>query len=162
MSLGLLPFAGYAAGGAGTPSRHQHEMLLSRRGFVRAVGAAGGLAVASRWLAPTAASAAPMASGTPRPIPETLSGADFGDPSNTHVFHILPPFDAQNGQYIEPITITDFHGAVGRCEVTGTGTGTGTKTNPKGIYNFDVDMGFMQGTFVGAHGKKRHGTFGFV
>ena len=159
MSLGMLSFAGYGQGGASTPLRHQHVPLLSRRGFMQAAGAAGGLAVASHWLRPTAASATPMSSrGMPQPIPETLSGADFGDPSNGHVFHILPPLGPQNGQYSEPITITDFQGVIGRTEVTGTGTGTPGKTK----YNFDVDMGFMQGVFVSADGRQRHGTFGFV
>jgi hypothetical protein len=46
--------------------------------------------------------------------------------------------------------------------VIGTGQGTPTTTNPKGAYNFDVDMGFMQGSFVGTDDKKQHGTFGFV
>ena len=159
MSLGMLSFAGHGPGGARTPLRHQHVPVLSRRGFMQAAGAAGGLAVASRWLSPTAASATPMTSRRmPRPIPETLSGADFGDATNTHVFHVLPPLGPQNGQYSEPITITDFQGVIGRTEVTG--TGTGTPSNKK--YNFDVDMGFMQGVFVGSDGRQRHGTFGFV
>lgn len=159
MSLGLLSFAGSGREGARTPLGHQHSPLLSRRGFMQAAGEAGGLAAASRWLWPTAASAEPMSSRrTPRPIPETLSGADFGDPSNQHVFHILPPLGPQNGQYSEPITITDFKGVIGRTEVTGTGTGTPGKTK----YNFDVDMGFMQGVFIGSDGRQRHGTFGFV
>lgn len=162
MSLGLLSLADYSPGKAGAPLRHQHLPGISRRGFLQAAGAAGGLAVASGWLWPTVASAAPTVSATPQPIPETLSGADFGDPSNKHRFHILPPLPPQNGQYIEPITIFDFEGAIGRTEVTGTGRGTPTETNPQGVYNFDVDMGFMQGVFVGADGKHRHDTFGFV
>jgi len=140
--------------------KRQHLGLMSRRRFVQAAGAAGGLAVASRWLWPSVASAAPKASASPPPIPETLSGADFGDPSNTHVFHILPPLPPQNGQYIEPITIFDFEGFVGRTEVTSTGTGTADGKSK--TYNFDVDMGFMQGKFVGTDGKTHHGTFGFV
>ena len=143
---------------------HEHFGLMSRRRFVQAAGAAGGLAVASKWLWPSVASATPTASATPRPIPETISGTDLGDSSNTHVFHILPPFPPQNGQYIEPITIFDFEGVVGRTEVTGTGSGTGTGTNEgkSKTYNFDVDMGFMKGKFVGKDGKTHHGTFGFV
>ncbi len=76
------------------------------------------------------------------------------------MFHILPPLPPQNGQYIEPITIFDFEGFVGRTEVTGTGTGTADGKSK--TYNFDVDMGFMQGKFVGTDGKTHHGTFGFV
>jgi hypothetical protein len=160
MSLGMLSFADYTPGGPPVLLKHQHLGLMSRRRFVQAAGAAGGLAVASRWLWPSVASATPTASGSPRPIPETLSGADFGDPNNTHVFHILPPLPPQNGQYIEPITIFDFEGAIGRTEVTGTGKGT-TQGHSK-TYNFDVDMGFMHGLFVGKDGKKHRGTFGFV
>jgi len=162
MSLGLLSFDGYAPEGVGTPLRHRHIPVMSRRSFMQAAGAAGGLALASRWLWPTVASAAPNALATPKPIPEFLTGSVFGDPSNIHLLHILPPIGPQNGQYVEPGTIFDFNGALGRCHVIGTGVGTPTTANPKGAYNFDVDMGFMQGDFVGTDGKKRHGTFGFV
>jgi hypothetical protein len=169
MSLGLLSYAGYRPADTGPPVRHQHPHGLSRRGFLTAAGAAGGLAVASQWLWPDMASAAPTRSATrrrsatPRPVPETLSGAaDFGDPTNTHVYHILPPMPPQNGQYIEPITITDFKGASGRTEVTGTGRGTPTKASPTGAYNFDVDMAFMQGVFIGVDGRRHETTFGFV
>jgi hypothetical protein len=165
MSLGLLSCAEYRTVGTAAPIGHRHLAGLSRRGFLKAAGAAGSLAVASQWLWPEAASAEPKRSralATPRPIPETLSGAVFGDPTDSHLFHILPPFPPQNGQYIEPITITDFKGAVGRTEVTGTGKGTPSETNPTGAYNFDVDMAFMQGVFPGIDGRRHEGTFGFV
>jgi hypothetical protein len=169
MSLGMLSYAGYRPAGTGAPVGHQHLSGLSRRGFLKAAGAAGSLAVASGWVWPDVASAASKGSATrrrsatPRPIPETLSGAaDFGDPTNSHVFHILPPMPPQKGQYIEPITITDFKGVIGRTEVTGTGKGTPTKANPKGVFNFDVDMGFMQGVFLGVDGRRHEATFGFV
>jgi hypothetical protein len=141
--------------------RGPHLHAMSRRGFLKAAGAAGGVAVASRWWWPTVASAAPK-EVAPRPIPEGLPASVFGDANNKHFLHILPPFGPQNGQYVEPITITDFKGSVGRCEVTGTGKGTPTKANAEGSYNFDVDMGFMQGVFVGTDGRRHEATYGFV
>jgi hypothetical protein len=161
MTLGTLFYPGHAPEGAAIPVMHQHLPGMSRRSFLRAAGAAGGLAVGSRWLWPTVASATPKASATPRPIPEGLPGSVF-DPGNTHFFHILPPVGPQMGQYVEPITITDFKGKVGRCHVIGTGTGTPRTSNSKGAYAFDVDMGFMQGSFVGSDGREHHGTFGFL
>ena len=161
MTVGMLSYVGYVPGDAGTPWRHQHGPGISRRRFVQAAGAAGGLAVASRWLWPEVAGAESLkGSGLPRPIPETIPASLF-DPGNIHLLHVLPPVEPDPnhpGQYVEPSTIFDFNGAVGSCHVVGQGTANGM---PK-KYNFDVDMGFTQGVFVGTDGRKHKGTFGFV
>jgi hypothetical protein len=162
MTLGTLFYTGHAPQGAPIPVMHQHVAGMSRRSFLRAAGAAGGFAVASRWMWPTVASAAPKASATPRPIPEFLPGSAFDNPDNTHLFHILPPMGPQMGQYIEPITITDFKGKIGRCHLIGTGQGRSRESDRNAKYNFDVDVAFMQGSFVGSDGRKHHGTFGFL
>jgi hypothetical protein len=46
--------------------------------------------------------------------------------------------------------------------VGGTGTGTDLTTGKTSNLAFDVDMRFMQGTYVAMDGHRRHGTFGFV
>jgi hypothetical protein len=54
-------------------------------------------------------------------------------------------------------TITDFNGAIGAAEIRGTAHGSdGTS------YDFDADMRFMRGTYVGLDGGRRVGAFGFV
>jgi hypothetical protein len=61
----------------------------------------------------------------------------------------------------DPITITDFNGFVGVCDVQG----TGTAKDPDGTTEtllFDTDMRFMQGEYVGRDGRYHRGTFGFV
>jgi hypothetical protein len=66
--------------------------------------------------------------------------------------HILPP-----GIGFEMSTITDLHGVVGGSEIRGTARGSdGSK------YDFDTDMRFMHGTYIGLDGKVHKGTFGFV
>jgi hypothetical protein len=54
-------------------------------------------------------------------------------------------------------TITDFDGVLGGSEIRGTARGSDGAT-----YDFDTDMRFMHGVYVGLDGRKHHGTFGFV
>jgi hypothetical protein len=151
-------------------SRYPQPAGLSRREFIWATAAAGGLAAGYKMLRPAAAFGAPSAKGTgsaaPKPIPWVLPGAAFGDPNNHHPYHILPPLapgtDGQPGQYTEPITITDFKGFSATAIIDGTGTGTPTQANPEGRYNFNVDMRMMKGVYVGVDGKQHEASFGFV
>ena len=87
----------------------------------------------------------------PRPIP---GGVDI--PGLGH-FDIWFP-----GKGNEPSTITDVKGSVGVTEIMGTGTGTDTPVPPATSLVYDVDLRFMQGSFVAADGKMHEGTFGFV
>jgi hypothetical protein len=89
--------------------------------------------------------------GDPRPIPGGFSDTFAPVPSDPFI-HVLPP---QLG--FEMSSITDFSGAVGAAEIQGTAHGSdGTS------YDFDTDMRFMQGTYVGLDGRVRKGSFGFV
>jgi hypothetical protein len=152
---------------------HIFDATLSRRRFLTGAAAAGAVIAAGSALRPTAAYAHTLreqtrsASGlAPRPIPSGLTGDLFGDPNNHHLYHVLPPVppgaDGQPGQYTECSTITDFHGLLGAANVNGHGTGTPTKSNPEGRYDFNVDMRFMHGAYIGVDGRQHHGTFGFV
>jgi hypothetical protein len=57
----------------------------------------------------------------------------------------------------EMSTITDFNGVVGGSETRGSAQGTdGSK------WDFDCDMRFMQGVYVGLDGRVHNGSFGFI
>jgi hypothetical protein len=54
-------------------------------------------------------------------------------------------------------SITDFNGVVAGSETRGTAHGSdGT------AYDFDTDMRFMRGAYVGLDGRLRQGAFGFI
>ena len=117
---------------------HFWERAHSRRQIMRAAAAGSALVVGSGLLTPALAYAKDS-SIAPKPIPETIfPGAPF---------HVLGPGTE------EPSTMTDFNGFIGATEIQGTGTG--------GLL-FDVDMRFMEGTYVGVDGRVHQGTFGFV
>ena len=62
----------------------------------------------------------------------------------------------------EPSTITDFNGVTAYAIIDGAGVGTDTATGATKRYTTNVDMRVMAGAYVGADGRHRHGTFGFV
>jgi hypothetical protein len=172
--LATLP-TGTAMNGGGAPfEREPTGWDLSRRRFLGGAAAAGAVVAAGRVLWPSRAygSALPAAGADdrlgrhPKPIPFGLTGDAFGDPSNHHLYHVLPPLpagsDGNPGQYSECSTITDFDGLLGAANINGRGTGTPRKGNAAGRYDFNVDMRFMTGTYVGADGRSRNGTFGFI
>jgi hypothetical protein len=117
---------------------HFWDRALSRRQVIVSAAAGAAAVVGAELLTPgmVEAEASLIA---PKPIPETLMP---GLP-----FHVLSPGSE------EPSTITDFKGVVGATEIQGTGT--------DGLL-FDVDMRFIQGTYIGVNGKIQSGTFGFV
>jgi hypothetical protein len=116
---------------------HFWQRALSRRRVIQGAAASSAAALASGLL-PRMAYAKP-ASADPRPIPGVL----FPDTP----FHVNFPGSE------EPSSITDFNGFVGATDLQGTGT--------DGLL-FDLDMRFMQGTYVGVDGRLHRGTFGFV
>ena len=121
----------------------------SRDQFVRrgalAVGGAAGIGL----LNPAAAFG--RTAGDPRPIPGGFSATFEPVPSDPFI-HVLPP---QLG--FEMSTITDFSGVVGASEIQGKAHGSDGSS-----YDFDTDMRFMQGTYVGLDGQLRKGSFGFI
>ena len=62
----------------------------------------------------------------------------------------------------DPSQITDFDGFVGLTHIRGGGTGIDTNTGTTTPLAFQADMGFSQGKFIGADGRRHHGTFAFV
>jgi hypothetical protein len=90
-------------------------------------------------------------SAHPRPIPGGFS-ADFKPVPRKPAVHVLPP-----GIGNEMSTITDFHGILGASEIRGTAHGSDGSA-----YDFDTDMRFMRGDYVGLDHRVHHGTFGFI
>jgi hypothetical protein len=117
---------------------------LLRRGAV----AMGGLAGAS-LLDPSSALA--RANPAPRPIPGGFDKKFM--PVAKHPFiHVLSP-----GIGSEMSTITDFKGVVAGSQIRGKAHGSDGTT-----FDFDTDMRFMQGAYVGLDGRLRQGAFGFI
>jgi hypothetical protein len=121
----------------------------SRSQFVRRSAVAVGGVASLGALKP--ASAFGRSAGDPRPIPGGFDSTFTPVPSDPFI-HVLPP---QLG--FEMSSITDFSGVVGAAEIQGTAHGSdGTS------YDFDTDMRYMQGTYVGLDGRVRKGSFGFI
>jgi hypothetical protein len=89
--------------------------------------------------------------GDPTPIPGGLSGDLMPVPADPFV-HVLSPFPP-----FEMATINDFSGMIGAAEIQGTAHGSDGSA-----YTFDVDMRFMQGSYVDAAGRLQHGSFAFI
>jgi hypothetical protein len=130
--------------GARAPWAHFSRRRLLQHGAIAAGSVAGfGL------LRPAIAHAA--SAGPPRPIPGGFD-ENFNPVASDATFHLFPP-----GIGFEMSTITDFNGVVGGSETRGTATGSDGST-----WDFDADMRFMRGTYVGLDGGRRVGAFGFV
>jgi len=135
-----------------TPTRLER---LSRREFVRASGSAAlaGAVLGTGLLRPRILQAANP--DDPLPLPG-------GTPALGGAFHVFAPgaFDPIDA---EPITITNFNGAVGLAYIDGTVTRTQISTGRQDQLPFTAsDMRFMQGVYRSADGKPRQGTFGFI
>lgn len=129
-----------AGSGVGPVSRRR----LLRDGAV----AIGGLAGAG-LIDPSAAIA--RANAAPRPIPGGIDKNLNAVPRDPLV-HVLSP-----GIGSEMSTITDLKGVVAGSEIRGTAHGSDGST-----WDFDTDMRFMHGVYIGVDRRLRHGTFGFV
>lgn len=127
---------------------HFWERALSRRRFVQTAASVAGLVLA----APLRAAAA-VPGNTPKPIP---GGFQFFGPG-TEVFHNFAPgvFDPLD---TDRSGIFDFNGKIGYAVIDGTGTAR-TKKSPAQRLSFEVDVRFMQGTYVAEDGRRRHATF---
>jgi len=127
------------------------EIWLSRRQMLhRSAVAFGGLAGVGMGLVDPLAAIA-RTRGHPRPIPGGFSKSFKPVAKNPYV-HVLPP-----GIGFEMSTITDFNGVVGAAEIRGTAQGSDGSS-----YDFDADMRFMRGTYVGFDGRRHNAAFGFV
>jgi hypothetical protein len=129
---------------------HTHfweRAMMSRRKFIgAAAGTTGAILASGLWMPKLA-----LAAGSdPKPIPGgfLLGGQLF------HVFFL--------GEGNEPSTITDFKGSVGVAQVQGTGKAINTRTGHHEILNYDTDVRFMQGIYIGMDGRQYSDTFGFI
>jgi hypothetical protein len=146
----MLPMGEAMVSGARTRVPVEREGV-GRRNFI--VGAAGltGAAVGSGWVAAPGASAHPstshhhLSTAAARPIPGGIQ--PFGP--GTELFHVLTPGQGEGS------TITDFKGHVGVAVIDGHGTGSNV------AHAFEIDIRFMDGTFVGLDGRRSFGTFAF-
>jgi hypothetical protein len=138
---------------------HIWQHAMSRREFLGATaGAASVMATSGLWM-PTLAIADDIATVPPRPIPGGIT-VPISPPVFIHHFPIsitTNPFSTN-----DPSQITDFDGFVTDCRVRGGGTGTDTSTGVASRLLFQVDNGFMDGTYVGVDGQQHEGTFGFI
>ena len=146
----VLPHAGESP-----PARqyvgHSHfweRAMLSRRQFMAGAAATTGVVIGSGLWMPGLAEAWGNA---PRPIPGGFS-------LNGTFFHV----DPNSPGLTENSSIYDFNGSIGAAIIDGTGTGTNTQTGVTSSLNFDTDMRFMQGVYIGLDGKKHSGTFSFI
>ena len=122
---------------------------LSRRQLLgRGAAALGGIAGVG-LLDPARALGQPT--GEPRPIPGGFD-QNFNPVPSDPFIHVLPP-----GIGFEMSSITDFNGVVGGSETRGTAHGSDGTT-----YDFDTDMRFMRGVYIGLDGRLRQGAFGFI
>lgn len=87
----------------------------------------------------------------PRPIPGGFDLSFNPVPSGAFV-HVLPPSVG-----FEMSSITDFNGVIGASETQGSAQGSDGSA-----YDFDCDMRFMRGVYVGLDGRKHNASFGFI
>ena len=130
---------------------HTHfwdRALLSRRQFMTVAAATSGVVLGSGLWMPGLTQAWDNA---PRPIP---TGFTF----NGKFIHL----DPMSPGLTENSSIYDFHGSIGAAIVDGTGTATNTETGVTQSLNFDTDMRFMKGVYIGMDGEKHQGTFSFI
>jgi hypothetical protein len=122
---------------------------VSRRAFMQgAAGVAGLSLAAAHWTPGQAAKPNP---GEPLPIP-TVRQTPFGPIHE----------NANLDQGLDPSLITDFQGVVGAANLNLTGTGMDTAAVQSAQYDFNIDVRFMQGEFIGADGQHHQGTFAFI
>jgi hypothetical protein len=134
----------YLSSQAAFASRLSRRQLL-QRSAVALGGVAGlGLLDPSLVLGSTKTAA-------PRPIPGGFDENFNLVPSGAFI-HVGVP-----GVGFEMSTITDFNGVLGASETRGSAQGTdGSK------WDFDCDMRFMQGAYIGLDGRVHNGSFGFI
>jgi hypothetical protein len=121
--------------------------VVSRRQLLR--GGTVAVLAGAGLLDPGAALA--RARSAPRPIPGGVDSTLKPVPKHA-LAHVLSP-----GIGSEMSTITDFHGVVAGSEIRGRAHGTDGST-----FDFDTDMRFMHGTYVGLDRRVHRGTFGFI
>jgi hypothetical protein len=87
----------------------------------------------------------------PGPIPGGFD-TNFNIVPEDAFIHLLPPSVG-----FEMSTITNFNGVIGASETQGSAHGSDGSR-----YDFDCDMRFMRGVYVGLDGRKHNASFGFI
>jgi len=129
--------------GMGFPARFSRRQLL-RRGAV-AVGGLAGLGLIDPNVVLGSAFAPPA------PIPGGFDTSFNIVPEGAFI-HVLAPSVGS-----EMSSITDFNGVIGASETQGSAVGTDGST-----YDFDCDMRFMRGVYVGLDGRNHNASFAFI
>lgn len=147
---------------------------LSRRRWIG--GAATGVALGSAFRTPLTAgegdddevrNGSRFCPALPLPIPHIFSPAP---PVSLHFFFPGPvegtavPTDPQGAHPDgrDPSTITNFDGFIGSADLRVSGTGTDLETGAESPYDFDADIRFMKGTYIGSDEQRHFGTFVFI
>lgn len=140
---------------------NSEKKQLSRRSLIRA---GAGAAVGASFLLPKpgfAGDEEDAACALANPIPGGVAPfSPFG--VFIHHFPLNPANQLTIGKINDPSQITDFDGFVGLTHIRGAGIGKNTVTGDQTDLAFQADMGFSQGRFIGADGRKHEGTFAFV
>jgi hypothetical protein len=128
---------------------HFYQRALGRRAFLGTIAT-----VTGATMVPNLLGKRPFSTVDPRPIP---GGNEFLAPNPT-LFHINPPIPD-----VELSAITDFNGFLGATELQGLWTKvSGPGPAPSGTLNWDSDMRFMVGEYIGVDNEHHQGTFAFV
>jgi hypothetical protein len=138
---------------------------VSRRHFIRgAAGAAGaGIVLGAALPMPARAQAAhPECPVVPRPIPHITLTPRNQAVGGAHFFFPGPVegINADTGH--DPSIITDFRGTIAQADLDFRGIGTDLKTGKSATYDFNCDIRFMDGVFVGLDTEVHQGTIGFI
>jgi hypothetical protein len=131
---------------------HFWDRALSRRHLVQSAGVAIGMLGSAHWKMANAA----VPGDFPKPIP-----GGFTFPGVPGTFHntapgVFDPLDTDRS------SVFDFNGHLGYAVVDGAGTGRNTQTDVTTRLDFETDLRFMQGVYVGTDGKHRNATFAFL
>jgi len=148
--------------GGGGEFGHAHfwDRALSRRQLIGRAAVAAGAAVASPFVLPGVARAAPPGPGEPRAIPggTTIDGLGlfhFYFPTANNPVGSTTTIESGRG---DPSLITDFNGFIGAGDWGG---GTGKDQHGTTLY-WAADLRFMDGEYIGTDGRHRNGAFAFV
>ncbi len=142
----------------GPEAMHRWQQPLTRRRFIGTVASGAGVALGSGlglggMPLPAVSAGTALASGgaEPRPLPGGVM-----TPFGVFIHHF--PAGSAN----EPSQIWDFNGLVATTRALGSGTGTNTITGDDFRMLYALDMGVMQGLYIGQDNRRHRGTFAFL
>jgi len=143
--------------GLGRP--HLLHGPLTRRSFIGTVAAGTGVVLGSGLglgAIPDPRLGSPLAFASGSADPRPLPGGVLHPPSGVFIHHFPP------GSANEPSQISDFRGLVANTRVTGGGTAIDTVNGGTNRLTFQVDMGVMDGLYIGQDNRRHRGSFAFI